>query len=454
MKAVILAGGAGHRMFPFDKYWQKAFLPVGNVPNTRRLINMLAGFGVVDVTVLTGSQPQWAANTLRDMPQVTIADAGKEPGSAVLALCGGTGQTLVLYGDIYLTGQDLGRMLAEPAGDAAVLLQSGPASFRRGDWICANTDGGLVRSFWGHPRESYANARSGGVFLLKHTICRYLALAPPVFRNVPPGGMPAAGFTVEQCLQTAMEDGLVVEARHTEGNFVDIDFPWDYLQANIYSCRDDAGALKGLKADSSAVINSASRPRNAVIGKNTFIGDNVLFKGNCIIGDNTVIKNGVVVGENCIIGSDCVIEDYCKISSETVVGSHCRLGFTAEVAGVLMDRVAAVHNCELFGVTGTAVDIGAGTTAAFLRFDDEDVSHRVQGKRYVHALGKAVYIGDYSRTGVNTSFLPGAKIGANCAIGPGVVAGGNVDHGTLLIQKQELEQSAWGPHRYGWQDSQ
>jgi bifunctional UDP-N-acetylglucosamine pyrophosphorylase/glucosamine-1-phosphate N-acetyltransferase len=115
-----------------------------------------------------------------------------------------------------------------------------------------------------------------------------------------------------------------------------------------------------------------------------------------------------------------------------------------------MDRVAAVHHCELFGVVGTATDIGAGTVTGSLRFDDAETSRPVQGKRYTHPLATAAFIGDYSRTGINANFLPGAMTGANCAVGPGVIVGGKLPHGTLLTLKQELTEKTWGPENYGW----
>jgi len=452
MKAVIMAGGKSSRMFPYDRYWQKAFMPVGNEPNAVRLIGMLGELGVNDITVLTDNKPDGAAHALRGMPGVDIVKVAGGVGESLRALCPPQSWTLVIHGDIYITKDDLARMIDTPPDGAAVaLLQRESSAFRKSDWICAQADGDTVDAFWGHPRARYVNARSGGVFLLGPDALPYLVSAPPHFENVPTGGMPSTGFTLENCLQTAIKDGFCVRARYAEGHFVDIDFPWDYLEANQLCCIDEAGGLAETRVHERVRIDAdVILPDGVIVGEDCVIGAGTQFKGNCIIGAGTTIHNGVVIGENCIIGCDCVIEDYCKIAANTVVGDHCKIAFTAEVGGVLMDRVAAVHNCELYGVIGTAVDIGAGTTTAMLRFDDADVSHTVRDRRYTHPLASSVFIGDYSRTGINTSLQPGAKIGANCAVGPGVVAGGNVSHGTLLMLRQELEERPWGPDNYGW----
>jgi bifunctional UDP-N-acetylglucosamine pyrophosphorylase/glucosamine-1-phosphate N-acetyltransferase len=360
-------------------------------------------------------------------------------GETLSSLCESGGWTLVVHGDIFITRQDLATMLELPFGNAAAaaLLQSNNGEFRSGDWICAKAVEDKVEAFWGHPRGNYANARSCGVFLLGPKALPYLSAALPHFENVPSGGMPPPGFWLENCLQTALNDGLPVKARYVKSSFVDMDFPWDYLEANQLCCQAESGT------------SAVGKP---VLGDNCMIGDNVLFKGCSIVGSGTVIRNNVVIGENCIIGNNCVIEDYCKIAANTVIGNNCKLGFTAEVGGVFMDRAAAVHHCELYGIVGIFFLMIRRPPRSTLRFDDADTSQLVQGKRYTHPLSRMNFIGDYSRTGVNTSFLPGIKMGANCAIGPGVVLGKDLPHNTLLSLKQNLIETAWGPQKYGWAD--
>ena len=453
MKAVILAGGKGSRIFPFDRYWQKAFLPIGNKPNSLRLAEMLVELGIGEISIISGYKNSWAAHIFRNMPEVKVEQNTTGLGETLKNLCKQDSLTLVLYGDIYITKNDLARMM-EPLPDnaaAATLLQSETSAvFRKGDWICAKA-AEEVEAFYGHPRPRYVNSRCCGVFLLGPKALPYLSSAAPHFENVPAGGMPTIGFTIENSLQNALIDGLSVHARYVDGHFVDMDFPWDYLEANQFCCKDNIGKINTVQINKSASIaESVILPAGIIIGENCRIGSGVVFKGNCSVGNGTVIQNNVIIGENCIIGRDCLIEDFCKISANTVIGNHCKVAFTAEVAGVLMDRVAAVHNCELFGVMGTASDIGAGTNIGSLRFDDGDLSQPVQGKRYIHPLAGAVFIGDYSRTGINSGFLPGIMTGANCIIGPGVIVSKNLPHGTILLLKQELAEETWGPEKYGW----
>jgi hypothetical protein len=46
--------------------------------------------------------------------------------------------------------------------------------------------------------------------------------------------------------------------------------------------------------------------------------------------------------------------------------------------------------------------------------------------------------------------MPGCKIGAYSAIGPGVLVEGDVPERSLLLLKQEVERKEWGPEKYGW----
>ncbi len=451
MKAIILAGGAGRRIFPFDRNRQKCFLPVGNVPNAVRQIRLLNALGIDDITVLTGHASDWAAYCLRDTAVSLVHDGGR-PGAALADLADPKDNTLILYGDIYLTRGDLALMTEKPGKSAvaAALLQPVPSGYDKGSRICADAADGAVKAFFGHPRPHYVNTRSCGVFLLTPEAARFMCCAPPVFLNVPTGGMPPAGFWIENGLQTAIADGASVEARFAGDDPVDIDYPWDLLEANMRCAIAETAEIKGPHIAPDATVHPSASVERVRVGKRSVIGAQVLFQGSAIVGDDTVIQNGVIVGDGCVIGDHCVIENFCKLSPNTVVGDRCKIGFTAEISGVLMDGVSAVHNCELYGVVGRDTDIGAGTTSASLRFDDKTVARSVDGRTHAHPLASAVFIGDNARTGINCALLPGACVGGNTCIGPGVTAGGTVGHGVLLMNRQEAVETPWGPEKYGW----
>ncbi len=62
----------------------------------------------------------------------------------------------------------------------------------------------------------------------------------------------------------------------------------------------------------------------------------------------------------------------------------------------------------------------------------------------------AVYLGDYTRTGVNTIIMPGVKVGPYSVIGAGVILNEDLPNNSLIYVKQELVRKSWGPEKYGW----
>jgi bifunctional UDP-N-acetylglucosamine pyrophosphorylase/glucosamine-1-phosphate N-acetyltransferase len=117
----------------------------------------------------------------------------------------------------------------------------------------------------------------------------------------------------------------------------------------------------------------------------------------------------------------------------------------------MFDGAYLYHYCEIAGVVGQSVDIGAATVCGTLRFDDAETIHRIKGRREFPAHGAdSTYFGDFSRTGVNVITQPGVKIGAYTCIGAGVVVYEDVPSRKLILLKQELVEKDWGPERYGW----
>lgn len=54
MRAVVLAGGKGTRLYPYTASFPKPLMPVGDVPIMELLLRRLHRTGITDVTVLTG----------------------------------------------------------------------------------------------------------------------------------------------------------------------------------------------------------------------------------------------------------------------------------------------------------------------------------------------------------------------------------------------------------------
>jgi len=452
MKAFVLCGGKGEKIWPYNEKNQKACLPIGGVPNILRIVRQLQDFNVDDIVIVTGHMEEQVKFILRKEKKLSfVSSASKGIGEVIFNLAGHDSDILIYYGDIYLEDVDLEQVLNKYSkSGSTVLLEHYKNQFKTIDHICAQADD-IVHAFYGHPREHYVNARCGGLFIISSEIAHYLNYSPNRFLNLCVGGMSKEEFYLEQCLQTAIEDGHVLNAAYASKGIIDLDYPWDIMSANEAYCHNIIGNLKDNLISSSAMINDTAIIKgNIILGENSIIGEHVIFEGNCMIGNNTIIKNGAIIGENSVIGNNCVISDYCKISSDTVIGNYNKIGYLAEITGVTFDKVAAVHNCEIFGVVGTNVDIAANCQVAIMKFNDSDTVQRVGEKNYQVKFSNGVFLGDYTRTGVSNTFLPGIKVGVNSALGPGCVIDHDIPSNQLILVKQETIVKDWGPEKYGW----
>ncbi len=440
-------------MFPFNEKWQKCCLPVGNVPNIERIVKQLLNNNISNITVIGGVLNSQVMYALRGYEgRVTHKTASKEGLAHAIADVAGGEDFLVFHGDIYVSENDLKALLQsfEEKG-SSVLLEVNFNSFRNIDNICAKADEDKIHAIYGHPREHYANTRLCGVYALSSDIAKYLLYAPETFLSVPCGGMPKNEFYIEQSLQTALEDGAALYPVFTRDRIVDLDFAFNIFEANQYYCMDVIGAMTESAIDKSATVSENATVKGYIkVGKNSYIGDRVIFLGNCVVGDNTVIDNGAIIGKNCCIGDNCTVTNYCKLDDNTVIGNQNKIGFTAEVSGVTLDKVAIVHNCEIYGVIGKNVDVAAGCVMAIMRFDDTYASQKINGKTYCNKYTNGIFIGDYTRTGVANIFSPGVRVGSNCALGPGLHIIKDIEKNQLLLAKQEIVVKPWGSDNYGW----
>ena len=126
--------------------------------------------------------------------------------------------------------------------------------------------------------------------------------------------------------------------------------------------------------------------------------------------------------------------------------NHC-----AESSGSIMDNVYLCHFIESSGVIGRSTDLGAGTICGTLRLDDGNTVHRIKERReYPTDFATCAYIGDFCRTGVNVTLMPGVKIGPYSVIRFSVLVNRDIPPRTYVYLRQELHTKTWGPELCGW----
>jgi len=457
--AIVLAAGRGERVWPYGDLRNKCALPVGGVPNIRLLVDALAQAGIRRVVVVIGPHAASVrAALLGAASTIAYVEQARPSGTADATLTGlrlvEDDSFLIVHGDIYVSARSLAAVREAWQGGhvaAVALIQPLDPPRRPQDWIGAFVDGDALRGLEGHSRD--AKHRLCGVVACDRRLVPYLEANPGLMSTVPVGGMPPAEAELAESLQRFIDDGNPITAVMAQGFFVDIDKPWHILEANHYRVEDVAAAITESRIHPTARIHDGAELRGKVVlGPSSVVGNRVIIGGNMTVGAQTEISNGAIVRGPAVIGDRCRVTDYCLVESHVALGSRCVVGHGAEISGVQFDGSYLWHYCEIYGVVGQSVDIGAATVCGTLRFDDSVTDHRIRGRREVPEWGgNATYFGDFSRTGVNVITQPGVKIGAYACVGAGVMLYEDVPSRTLrLLKSQETIDRPWGPERYGW----
>ena len=462
-RALILAAGAGRKMWPYNELRQKCALPVCNTPAIRLLAEDLLSLGVEGLVVGVGVHSGAVRHALRGLPEdrVSFVEIGGANGTAAAAWAAlsafpdtsdGT-DWLIVYGDLVCPRENLTALDDKFRTDkpiAAALIAPFAETMIPGDYFGASARDGRLISIEGHPRG--AERWLCGAFAFSKTALTALRDNPGIVRHVPVGGMPPAEADISESLQILLDEGADIAAVEANAFCVDLDKPWHIIEANrrlmeYRAARLDADIIPA----SCRISDGAEIAGRLILGENVIIGNRTVISGPLWAGDNVQITNGPILGPGICLGRETKVRDYALLEGGTVCGERGIYGHSSEFSGVAFDNVYLYHYCEISGVMGSGVDIGAATVCGTLRFDDRDAAHLVNGRREIPRVGaNDCYIGDYSRTGVNAILMPGAKIGNHSCVGAGVVVTGDIPSRQIITLKQELAARPWGPERYGW----
>ena len=457
--AVVLAAGEGTGAWPYCGVRQKVTVPVINEPLIRRLVRDLNALGIGEVVVVIGHRGEAVRACVADIEGVRFVEQPTRKGPVDAALRGladvRAEDTVLCHGDIVTTQvvlADFLRAFEEAGGEPALLTTQGPGGPSHYITVQSASDG-FVTGIWGHGEEDaprFAGVAAAPTELLR----RYLHRNPGIMDQVEIGAMPPVEGDIAHSFDHMRQDGIDVHAVPASGFVVDVDRPWHIMEASYAAAQHWFQTLEktvigqGASVDDGADIAADAKlylEPGAHIGKGCHIG------GSVALGAGSQVVRGAILQGDTFVGARTECKDYCLISPGSVLGSRCIFGHGAEFDGVTFDTVYLWHYCEIAGLMGNNVDIGAATVCGTLRFDNGVRIQNVRGHKERPArFGSSTFIGDYCRTGVNVVFMPGIKVGAYSCIGAGAILYEDVPERTLLIPKQEHILKPWGPEKYGW----
>lgn len=166
------------------------------------------------------------------------------------------------------------------------------------------------------------------------------------------------------------------------------------------------------------------------LGKNTVIQGHIYLGKNVKIYENAIIKGPVYLGDNCVVANNALIR-------ESIIGSNSIIGFSTEVARSYLGEQVWTHSNYIGdSVIDSNVSFGAGCVTGNLRFDEQEIEVEIKSQKTKCGKNKlGALIGKNCRFGINTSLMPGIKIGANSLIGAGITLQENVPESSFVNQK-------------------
>ncbi|NOH31326.1 sugar phosphate nucleotidyltransferase [Vibrio mediterranei] len=461
MEAIILCGGEGTRLWPYNLNTPKSLTHVANKPIVAYSLESLLALGITNITLLVKSISDGYHQQLGKIPiladalskgAITINEVGETNGPAdtlgryMTRHATFSDAILLLFGDQYVSRDGLQSVIDNTNNNVALFRYL--TEDKRSDRIAYDLTSDEPLFFY-HPRRAGYDHELCALKCDRQHVRRLTTALPSIYDSVQCGMMPSNEKFIAPLVAELSERGTLTSLVTQKGYH--LDYPWDILSVNQYMTEKLCGEVTQTHLSDTSTMSKLAISRGQVkLGDNSYIGDQVILKGNVIIGNNTNIIDGAIVGNNVIIGNNCVIKDRCRIADNSVIGDNCVIGHCAELEGVINRNTYLYHHCEIYGLLGQSVDIGAGTSFGNLRFDDARVSHNIHGKRITPmAYSNAVYLGDFVRTGVNTSIMPGVKVGSRSVIGSNVCLNEDVKSNTIIYVKQDLKTAPWGNDVYG-----
>ncbi|MDZ7373020.1 MAG: GlmU family protein [candidate division KSB1 bacterium] len=199
-------------------------------------------------------------------------------------------------------------------------------------------------------------------------------------------------------------------------------WPWDLIHYNADEIRREFSAL-GLGGQ----LRGKIYPNVSLIGKeNIFVGEKAeLWPGVVIMAEEgpvyiadgaTIMANAVIVGPS-YIGPKSMIKIGAKIYEGTSVGEVCKVG--GEVEESIIHAYSNKQHEGFLGhaYLGTWVNLGADTNNSDLKNNYAPVRVQINDRLVdTGSLFVGLFMGDHTKTGINTMFNTGTVVGVACNV--------------------------------------
>lgn len=415
LKAIILSAGEGSRMRPLTLTKPKTMLPVAGKPIIQYNIESLRDNGITDILLIVRYKEEMVRNYFGDGSDFGVNifyKTQKDFLGTANAISYGEDfiddSIIVLNGDIILDDEIIHEIIKKYnylTPDTLMLLTEveDPSAFG-----VVEIENGNIKSIVEKPKreEAPSNLVNAGIYIFNKDI----------FDKIRKTEISERGeYEITDSVSLQIKDNKTVIGHKTSKDWIDVGRPWELIEVN----EDLIGKLK-----------------TEIKGT---IEDGAFIHGEVFLDEGSVIKAGVYIEGNVYIGKNCDIGPNSYIRGNTYFGDNVHVGNAVEIKNSIIMENTNVSHLSYVGdsVIGSNCNIAAGTNIANLRFDNATIKTKIKNQKIDsgrHKLG--AIIGDSVKTGINSSFSPGVKVGHNSTIGSGVLLYEDLPSDTRVLEKQ------------------
>lgn len=415
LKAIILSAGEGSRMRPLTLTKPKTMLPVAGKPIIQYNIESLRDNGITDILLIVRYKEEMVRNYFGDGSDFGVNIFYKTQkdflGTANAISYGEDfidGSIIVLNGDIILDDEIIHEIIKKYnylTPDTLMLLTEveDPSAFG-----VVEIENGNIKSIVEKPKreEAPSNLVNAGIYIFNKDI----------FDKIRKTEISERGeYEITDSVSLQIKDNKTVIGHKTSKDWIDVGRPWELIEVN----EDLIGKLK-----------------TEIKGT---IEDGAFIHGEVFLDEGSVIKAGVYIEGNVYIGKNCDIGPNSYIRGNTYFGDNVHIGNAVEIKNSIIMENTNVSHLSYVGdsVIGSNCNIAAGTNIANLRFDNATIKTKIKNQKIDSGRRKlGAIIGDSVKTGINSSFSPGVKVGHNSTIGSGVLLYEDLPSDTRVLEKQ------------------
>lgn len=415
LKAIILSAGEGSRMRPLTLTKPKTMLPVAGKPIIQYNIESLRDNGITDILLIVRYKEEMVRNYFGDGSDFGVNifyKTQKDFLGTANAISYGEDfiddSIIVLNGDIILDDEIIHEIIKKYnylTPDTLMLLTEveDPSAFG-----VVEIENGNIKSIVEKPKreEAPSNLVNAGIYIFNKDI----------FDKIRKTEISERGeYEITDSVSLQIKDNKTVIGHKTSKDWIDVGRPWELIEVN----EDLIGKLK-----------------TEIKGT---IEDGAFIHGELFLDEGSVIKAGVYIEGNVYIGKNCDIGPNSYIRGNTYFGDNVHVGNAVEIKNSIIMENTNVSHLSYVGdsVIGSNCNIAAGTNIANLRFDNATIKTKIKNQKIDSGRRKlGAIIGDSVKTGINSSFSPGVKVGHNSTIGSGVLLYEDLPSDTRVLEKQ------------------